>query len=498
MSQINVIPDQKIQSAAAGNEELRELLQAIANNQNLQTNVTNTGGKNVPVQARANVSFLQANYVVQIQNPGATSPVSSLQASQATAIATVSTTVQAVVAIYHQIRVATSPRFSISDNVQTFGGDTGSTQTYWTLTGLGSGRFYFQIRSSYDGINWNLWRNANGGQTITPGLEGVTTEQRNNSVWAVFAISGSQLMAFGSGFVSDAGTFDVPDSLYTSAMQSIPGPNGFVMNGNLAHGQRINEIDIVTPVPAPPLSVPPDYPTVVFNKYEDGEGNFWSGSANIFTFAYDPLGTNAAVYPTADGVWTVFSLPGGAQMVVASGKGVTTGSTLTVPTEIAGWFSFAHCLSIVTSQVGLSPDHQCHGVHQADISSGGVVTANWEDGEGNIWGQTCNWFLVGLSPEVPFETLTGGEWAKFTIPTGTPVAIGAGVIPSGSSFDMPTGFTSAQSLSIGVPASFNDTGHAMVGVAHCYITGTYANLQYEDGANNFWDGDVAWFCFAWQ
>jgi hypothetical protein len=112
--------------------------------------------------------------------------------------------------------------------VTTFGGTAGSTQTYWTLTNLPAGQYYFQIRSSYDGVNFNLWRNANGGQTVTTQPDGVTVEQVTNGVFGLFELPGAQLVAFGPGLASSGNTFGVPTELYSSAMQAIPGPDGFV------------------------------------------------------------------------------------------------------------------------------------------------------------------------------------------------------------------------------------------------------------------------------
>lgn len=500
MSQNNVIPTQKINDAAAGDKEaMREILRALANTTNLQTTAGNTGTKNVPQQGKALVSFLQNNYVVQIFNPGATTPTSAIQAAQATQGATSSTNIAPVTAIYYQIRVATSPRFSISDNVQTFGGDTGSTQTYWTLTGLGSGRFYFQFRSSYDGVNWNLWRNANGGQTITHGIEGVTQEAVDNATWAAFTLSGDQLVAFGEGFTINGGTFDVATGLYTSAMLAIPGPNGFTQTGNLSHGIKDNTITQVIPNPPPALSAPADYPNLVTEDYRDGPGNVWSGSANIFGFAFDPLGTNQTTYTTAAGRWVVFTLPGGAQMAVAMGT-QNNGTPIDIPAALT-WFSATEILGVVTPQGAFASTNEAHGVNEADfrISGGTVIPwATFEDGSGNIWGDTVNWFLVAFSSGVVLTALTGGKWAQFTLPDGTKVAIGSGQIASGSAFALPAGFTASKMVSFASPATFNDTGHAMSGVSSCYISGTTPFLAYQDGANNFWDGDCAWISFCWQ
>ena len=130
-----------------------EVLRSLTQTTQLQTTATTTANTYVPPQVKAQVSYLESSYIVQIQNPGTQAATSSLQAAQAKQTAISSSNLANVRPIYHQIRVATGPSFSIAANVQTFGGDTGSTQTYWTLTGLGSGRFYFQIRSSYDGTN---------------------------------------------------------------------------------------------------------------------------------------------------------------------------------------------------------------------------------------------------------------------------------------------------------------------------------------------------------
>lgn len=512
MSQINVIPQQKIDAAVKGDQQaMREILKGLANTTGLQTTVTNTGGKNVPMQGKASVSFLNSTYIVQIQNPGAVSPTSALQAAQAGAAATLNTNVAPVTPIYYQIRVGTSPAFSISSNVQVFGGDTGSTQTYWELSGLGSGRFYFQIRSSYDGVNWNLWRNANGGQTITPGISGVTTEQRNNALWAAFTLPGGELCAFGAGFVADGGSFDVAENLYTSAMLAIPGPNGFTQTGNLSHGIRQNAIAIATPTVPQGLTGPADYPTVVGEKYEDGEGHIWSGDANIFGFAFDPLGTNVVLYSTPQGVWAVFTLPGGAQMAVGAGV-VPNGTALVPPTAAQGsvpvnsagrvppggldWIAGSDLLGIVTPNNAFSSGNHAHGVNQSGFT-GLTVTATFEDGEGHIWGGTVNWFAVAFSPGINFETVTGGKFAVFDLPGGTKVGIGNWSVPSGTSFGLPVGFSAENTVSIAVPAGLNDTGHAMSGVARCDVVGTLANLAYQDGAANFWTGQVAGFTFCW-
>jgi hypothetical protein len=498
MSQINVIPSQKINDAAGGNEALREILLAMANTNNLQTDATNTAsGKNVPQQAKATVSYLQGSYVVQIENPGAVAPTSALQAAQAKAGATVSSTIAPVTAIYHQIRAATSPRFSISDSVQVFGSDTGSTQTYWTISNLGSGRFYFQIRSSYDGKNWNLWRNANGGQTITTQPDGVTVEATNNAVFGVFELPGKQLVSFGSGLVSNGNSFGVPEQLYTSAMKAIAGPNGFqAQSSNLAHGIVAENVSLQVPNPQPPTTGPTDYPTVVQMLYQDGLGHQWPGTCNIFAFMYDPLGTNIREETTGDGSWVDITLSGGAHLSI--GSGVTNdGAAIGLPSTMP-WVSPSTMLSIVSPNVGFSASRQARGITVANIDSGGVLHCQFQDTTDHAWSSTGNWVAIAWTPGLPVETVTGGKWLVLTLPTGSKIAIGGGSGGNGSAFAMPSGFSSLNMLAIATPASADETSHPMAGVYECGILGTTLQLSYNDTEGNFWNGNVNWMAFAWQ
>jgi hypothetical protein len=345
VSQTNVVPSQKIEDAAAGNQALRDMLTALAATTNQQQQVTSTLGKNVPQQVKATVSYLKGNYIVEIQNPGAVTPTSSLQAAQASAGASSATNTQSITQLYHQIRCATSPQFNISSQVTTFGGTTGSTQTYWTLTNLPSGRFYFQVRSSFDGANWNLWRNANGGQTITTQPEGVTVEAVTNGVFGLFELPGHQLVAFGSALASDGDTFGVPAELYTSAMQAIPGPNGFSpINASDSHGIDANTISIVGNSHA--ITGPPDFPALISEKYVDGGTHHWTGSASIFAMCYDPLGTNVTEQTVAGGIWVDFILPGGAHLTIGSGTEVD-GGNIVLPSSMP-WVMATALLSLVT------------------------------------------------------------------------------------------------------------------------------------------------------
>src|SRR6185437_6518051 len=162
----------KMIQAAGGNPALLDLLTQIAETTaqaQAATGTTPVAGSQetqsatapVPPQARGYVSEVTGVYTVQIVNPGASSPLSQLQSA-----AQGYTAPQPTKPIFHQVRASTSPAFNVNSNTQTFGGDTGSTQTLFTLNGLGAGTWYFQFRSSFDGVNFNTWKNANGGTAL--------------------------------------------------------------------------------------------------------------------------------------------------------------------------------------------------------------------------------------------------------------------------------------------------------------------------------------------
>lgn len=390
MAQNNVVSNQKITAAAAGDKvALREILESLTSNTVNQQQATSTGaGVNVPQQAKATVSFLAGNYVVEIQNPGTVTPTSALQAAQAGAAQNSQTNLGPIVSIFHQIRAATSPNFSISSGVTTFGGTTGSTQTFWTISNLAAGQYYFQIRSSFDGVNWNLWRNANGGQLINSRPEGVTVEAATNTAWALFALPGQQLVAFGAGLVPDQGTFGVPSDLFTSAMAAIPGPNGFQhQSSNLAHGIIEESVKLVTPTDTSGLIGVPDFPPLVTMQYKDGVGNVWSGNCNLFTFACDPLGKNVKILSTPQGTWYVFTLPGGAKLAIASGT-LNDGDTLDVPAGLGFAVAAANSIAQVTPLSGYSAGTQAHGINISNFDAGLVAHINFRDGGATIWSST--------------------------------------------------------------------------------------------------------------
>lgn len=493
---------QNLLAAAAGNPVLLELLESMLNTVQATQQVTNTTGKNVPAQVQAAVSFLQGNYIVEITNPGAAAPLSQIQRAQQTRNANQATTLQPVTPILHQIRCATSPAFAVNDNVQTFGGDTGSSQTYWTLGSLGAGNFYFQVRSSYDGVNWNQWKNANGGQSVTSFPSEVTLEQQTNSEWGLFTLPGNQLVAVGEGFVADQGTFTLPENLFSSAMVAIAGPNGFIDAG--LHMNDIPNCDVTIDTPANTSGTVgiPDYPIRVIMKYGDASTpqNLWTGSANIFAIAYDPSGTNVTQYPApagTPGFWVVFKLPGGAQLAIGRGQ-AAHGTGIWVPAALQSWITGGgNMISVCSPHGNESGSNDAHGILKCQLS-GLTAEMQYEDGAGNIWAGSANWLAIAVTPGFPVTATTGGQFFVIDLAHGQSIAFGGGQVAAGSAFALPAGFSSDKMLAIATPGGFTDTGHPAHGVSQCDIIGATPVLAYRDGSGNSWTGPSNWLAFCWK
>lgn len=502
------ISQQKILAASQGDQSaMLEVLQSIGHvsvQQQTVTGTTPTGttagkvNKNAPVppQATGSVSLLNKSLIVEIVNPGATSPISQLQAAQAAQNATPASAVQPVKSIYHQIRVSTSPAFNVNSNTQVFGGNTGAAQTYWTLTGLGTGNWFVQFRSTYDGINFNTWKNADRGSSGS--VSSITVQSETNSVWATFNLPGNELVSVGAGFTADQGSFGVPQGLYSSAMMALASPNGF----NTLPPQVSNiPLCNVTVPPANSGSVGvPDFLPVVNMKYggRSYPQSTYSGNANIFAIAFDPTGNNCTVYNSPDGLssWAVFTLPGGSKLGIGKGSGAD-GDSIFVPSQTP-WITSSNMLSIVTVQGGNGTGRGMGGINAATLS-GLTINASYRNYDSSdTWSGTGIWLAVAWMPGAITVTTQGGKWVVVSMGNGNHITFGSGVLASGSAFGFPMSYGQLQFLSFASPASFTGNhDNALHVISNCDVAGTTVQLAYIDGSGNSWNGNVNWFSFGW-
>ena len=509
------ISQQKIDSAVQGNSaSLREVLNSISQatvetqtvTGTLASSTTPNSSASVPPQATGTVSLLEKSYILQIVNPGATSPISSIQAAAAGMAATATTNLQAVKSIYHQIRASTSPAFNVNSNTQTFGGDTGSPQTNYTLTGLGTGRWYFQFRSTYDGVNFNTWKNVNQGTSISE----ITVEAETNCAWALFTLPGDETIGVGQGFGADGYVIGLPaNKLYTSAMFSLVAPNGFNTEPpqitNIATSQIV--LQKPTGISSQLASGIQDYPALISMKYGDRNSpqSTYSGNANVFAIAFDPTGNNTTVYDSSDGKssWVVITLPGGSKIAFGSGQAADS-TNIYVPSQTP-WITASNLLIIPSIQAGGGSGQGAHGVGDCTVN-GLLMNATYSDipGGSSTWPGVGNWLAVAWTPGLTTATVTGGKFVIINLADGNKIAFGANpndgtsVLPSGSSFGLPTGFTTDKMCSIASPASYAGSGSNVCHcVSNCDISGTTVTLNYIDGSGNTWSGDVNWFAFCW-
>lgn len=504
-----IVSQQKIIAAAGQSRDLLDVLQQLAQATTQQQAVTSTtatagatpGQPNpaarVPAQAKGAVSILGGSYVVQITNPGATTSISQLQAAQQSRNASALTSLQPVTPIYHQIRASTSPAFNVNSNTQTFGGTTGSTQTYWTLTGLGSGTWYVQFRSSYDGINFNTWRNANGGAALGGLINQVTTESAAFSEWAVFTLPGKLISGVGEGFVPDQGIMGLAEQLYSSGLFAIAGPNGFTPQGNSVYGLTLCDVDIVLP-PGGSQGVVgiPDFPVEIRNQYGVVGGGLSAGSANVFAIAFDPTNENVTLFEeggTGGAVWASFKLPGGASVAIGQGRNLD-GQTIYVPPALT-WIDPSRMMSICSLTQATDVGQIVTGYNLCQLS-GLTMEAQYMNDSGGNWSTTANWLAIAWQQGTDVTTVGGFPFLQIALQGGHSLVIGAGHSASGTAIVLPAGYGVDQMLSIAIPGGSDNSGHHLRGVAECAFFGLLPFLQYTDNTNS-WSGAVNWMVAAW-
>src|ERR1700744_2897715 len=503
------ISQQKILAAANGDqsallEVLTQMAQVSAQQQSTTGTTPATGSAPVvsstaktPPQATGSVSALAGTYTLQIVTPASQSPISQLQAvaaAQTQAAQPLTTT------IFHQIRVSTSPAFNVNSNTQTFGGTTGSPQTLWTFTNLGSGTWYFQFRSSYDGVNFNTWKNANSGTGIGGLISEVTVIPVPNANWALFPFPG-EIMGVFEAFLEDQGQLNIPAgfNLFSSGLLGVAGPDGFSQTGQEAFGIIASDLDVQVPTSGDVGVIGvPDFPVLVAMKYgQRHNSNVWSGTVTAFGVAFNPVGTNVTLYEeggTNGAVWAVFTLPGGCPIALGQGRN-SDGAPIWLPPSLP-WISASRMISLPAVTAAADTGNGPHGIFQNQIS-GGIVEAKYNDGS-TTWSTEANWFAIAWAPGANVFSFGGTQFIEIALQGGHKVAFGGGQVASGTAITLPAGYSEAQMLSGCTPASFNDAGHVMAGFGQCSFVGLTPFLQYLDPSNDAWDGNVNYMIFVWQ
>ena len=460
----------------------------------------------IPPQATGTVSVLANNYIVQIVNPGASSAVSQLQAAQAAGNATFLTPLQPVKAIYHQIRASTSPAFNVNSNTQMFGGNTGSAQVYWSLTGLGTGTWYFQFRSSYDGVNFNTWKNVNGGAALGGLINQVTEENVGDVNWALFAMPGGLIAGIGEGLCANGALFELASQLYSSGLFALASPNGAPYLTTGTYGVTASDVDLQTPTTGTAGVVGiPDFPVEISVGYgiHGASPSYMPGVATVFGIAIDPSNENVTLYPenggtpTTDASWAVVQLPGGAK--IAIGQGLSNhGDTIWTPAGLT-WISGANMMSVSSftgaTDIGFGPD----GFLSNSINTSFVLSAQYTDTNADVWNTQANWLMICWQAGSPTLTAGGNTFLVINLQGGHAIIIGTGTGASGTAITLPAGYTEENMLGIVVPNGgiVNPSNHNLSGIVRCAFNGLIPILNYGDTSGNIWTGNVDWMVAAW-
>jgi hypothetical protein len=513
------ISQQKILAASQGDQTaLREVLDAVNVSVNTQQEVTGTtpvaapvaGQPNpaapVPPQATGSVSQLGTSYVVQLVNPGATNPISQLQSAQQDSTATFLTPLQPVKTIFHQIRASTSPAFNVNSNTQMFGGNTGNAQVYWTLAGLGSGTWYFQFRSTYDGINFNTWKNVNSGTGIGGLINQVTEENVGDANWALFSLPGGMVAGVGEGLCEDGSIFELATPLYSSGLFAIAGPNGAPVLTSDTCGVTECNLALQEETGGAGVAGTPDFPVQVEMEYgiSGALPAFMSGIATVFGIAVDPTNENVTFFPqggttpTTKSNWAVVQLPGGAK--IAIGQGLNNhGDTIWTPPSLS-WLSGTRMLSISSFTGATDISYVPDGYYANAINSSFVLSAQYHDTNGDIWATKANWLVIAWQPGATTLSAGGNTFLVLNLQGGHAVIIGAGTAASGTLVTLPTGYFADKMLGIVVPNGgiVNPSNHNLSGIAECSFDGTYLQLFYADNTGHTWTGNVSWMLSAWK
>lgn len=480
---VSAVPTFNIEEASGGNAALRNLLTQLAQQAGTQIAKTTTSNKPAPKQATATVTFSNPFYVVDITNPESQSAASTQQAAQQTAAASIGANANLAI-IYNQVRVARSKLFDAASDVQTYGGDSGTTQTQFVIPGLDSSLgWYFQVRSSFDGNTWNQWKTINSPADVN--ANGVSLQPVANGSYAMFELPGSQTVGFGVMVQFDQST--VVSGPGTSLQDSvgIVGPNGFTDTGHHAHGINAAGIDVNG---------------VVSMSYADNDSNVWSGSGNCLLFGWGSTGQSAKAVAVSGGNFIVLTLPGGNKIAIGSGK-VASGSAFGLPPG----FSSSNCMAICSPASTYSTDDSAHGISEASVS-GTTCTIGYSDNSGGNWSGDALWFAIAWSPalQANLVSVSDGQYLILHTPSGD-IAIGMGSCASGSAIPLPSGYSFLEdgdivkAIAFASPASYQETGNDMHGVQLCSVNQNGVTiLVYEDGEGNQWSGNVNWFCMAWK
>lgn len=453
---------------------------------NAQASKTNTSGKNAPNQSTASVVFSNPLYILTFTDPGGAAALSLTQQAQQAASSSLGSN-PTNSNIFHQVQAATSILFDAPSSLSTYGGDSGTLASQFTITDLSTKKaWFFRIRTSFDGVVWNSWKILSyKGTKVNPNA--VVLEAVNGGNYAGITLPGAQGVGFSVGVLPTGAAIQTAGGTTLADTIGMVGPSSY-LNGNYPTiGISNDTIDAVGVV------------TLTWDGYTVPG---WSGNVNFLTFGWIPgRAQNLTETVLADGgKWVTLTLSGGARVSIGSGV-AANGATINVPTG----FTAANTMGVVSPATTSEINGYLHGIRQSNMVAG-VVTASFDGVSGTSPCLTVNWFAIAwetsLTPNL--IAVAGGQYLSIPTPSGV-LSIGVGQTHSGGIMPLPSiDHNYQQCIAFSTPGTNDSTGTGLTmhGVLVCAIDATRSTsvgtvtCLYTNGGP-IWQGAANWFTIAW-
>lgn len=182
----------------------------------------------------------------------------------------------------------------------------------------------------------------------------VTTQTTGGANWMLYPDSTGMTLGIGMGTFADAATLGLPSAAgAANSLQAIAGPRSFNIVDHPAHGVGGCYVDANSEVHC---------------FFEDGEGNEWTGSADVFALFYEPTGGSGS---SAGGI-TVEVSPAGFAMPV-SGQQQFMAQVLGNANQAVNWsvdgIAGGNATVGTIDATGLYSAPSTNGVHQISAAS---------------------------------------------------------------------------------------------------------------------------------
>lgn len=227
------------------------------------------------------------------------------------------------------------------------------------------------------------------------------------------------------------------------------------------------------------------------------DGNIWNTWKLINPLATTVNPNATTLEPVAGGQWAGITLLGGQQVGFGIGQ-LANGLEI----QTADGVLMANTIGVAAPAGYGDTGFEVYGIAECDINALGVVTLTYTDNGAHLWTGNANYltfgWAVGAQNISEQKTADGGEWVVLTLPGGSRIAIGSGKLPYGATFDVPLGFTAANSMGVCTPEVADLSSHPAYGVYQATVVAGVCSLQFADSTGHIWNSSANWFALAWE